>query len=85
MAATDPRPAGPTNATSLPDRVREETRIVGAEPSVGDSTSTHVRNWLECLRSRQQPRATVDAGFSHAVAGIMSSEALRQGRVEKAS
>jgi hypothetical protein len=47
---------------------------------VSDSTVTHVRNWLECMRSRQQPNAPVDAGFSHAVAGIMSSEALRQGR-----
>jgi hypothetical protein len=39
-----------------------------------------MRNWLECLRSRRQPRADVQAGFSHAVAGIMCSQAHEKGR-----
>jgi hypothetical protein len=39
-----------------------------------------MENFLECVRSRQTPRADVQAGFSHAVAGIMSSEALARGR-----
>jgi predicted dehydrogenase len=63
-----------------PDRVKEVTKLVPAEPPAGDSTVTHVRNWIECMRSRQQPNAPVEAGFSHAVAGVMSSEALRLGR-----
>ena len=32
------------------------------------------------MRTRAQPRADIQAGFSHAVAGIMASEALRTGR-----
>ncbi len=26
-------------------------------------TSNHVRNWMECIRSRQQPHAPVEAGL----------------------
>jgi predicted dehydrogenase len=40
----------------------------------------HMLNWLKCLRSRQQPNAPIDAGFSHSVAVIMSDEALVRGR-----
>jgi predicted dehydrogenase len=47
------------------------------EPEV---TNSHMQNFLECIRSRGKPRADVEAGFSHAVAGIMSSEALKHGR-----
>jgi hypothetical protein len=44
------------------------------------TASSHMHNFLECLRSRQTPRADVQAGFSHAVAGIMSATALSEGR-----
>jgi predicted dehydrogenase len=40
----------------------------------------HMLNWLKCLRSRQQPNAPIDAGYSHSVAVIMSDEALIRGR-----
>jgi predicted dehydrogenase len=60
--------------SKMPDRVPAETRIV---PEISDS---HMHNFLECLRSRQAPRAGVEAGFSHAVAGIMAAQALEKGR-----
>ena len=41
---------------------------------------SHMENFLRCVRSRKTPRADIQAGFSHAVAGIMSAEALRTGR-----
>jgi predicted dehydrogenase len=50
---------------------------ISIEPEV---TNSHMQNFLECIRSRGKPRADVEAGFSHAVAGIMSSEALKHGR-----
>ncbi len=40
----------------------------------------HMLNWLKCLRSRQQPNAPIDAGYSHSIAVIMSDEALIRGR-----
>jgi predicted dehydrogenase len=41
---------------------------------------SHMANFLRCMRSRQTPRADIQAGFSHAVAGIMSATALETGR-----
>lgn len=60
--------------SEMKDRIASETKIL---PEVTDS---HMHNFLECLRTRQKPRADVQAGFSHAVAGIMASEALAHGR-----
>jgi len=37
-------------------------------------------NWLDCLRNRQQPDATVRDGFAHWVAVIMAARAYREGR-----
>jgi predicted dehydrogenase len=40
----------------------------------------HMLNWLKCLRTRDQPNAPIDAGYSHSVAVILSDEALVRGR-----
>jgi len=56
------------------DRIAGPTKIERVE------ASSHMHNFLECVRSRQRPRADAQAGFSHAVAGIMSATALQQGR-----
>jgi hypothetical protein len=37
-------------------------------------------NFLKCMRTRETPRASVDAGFSHAVAGCMAAVSLETGR-----
>ncbi|AMJ66731.1 Gfo/Idh/MocA family protein [Hymenobacter sp. PAMC 26628] len=42
-------------------------------------TSNHVRNWMECVRSRQQPHAPVEAGYSHSIANIMTTAAAHTG------
>ena len=42
-------------------------------------TSAHMRNWMECVRSRKSPNASVDAGYGHAIALIMSNAACRTG------
>ena len=48
---------------------------IGKQPSVD-----HVQNWLECIRSRQQPNAPIEVGHAHAVATILAYEAWRTGR-----
>jgi predicted dehydrogenase len=58
----------------MPDRIQESTRI---QP---EKVTSHLEDFLECVRQRSTPRADIQAGFSHAVAGIMASEALRTGR-----
>jgi predicted dehydrogenase len=40
----------------------------------------HMKNWLECLRTRKAPNAPMAAGYAHAVAGIMADEAFVRGR-----
>ena len=47
----------------------------------GDAlTTAHVRNWMECVRSRKQPNAPVEAGYHHSIAVIMSNAAYRTGQ-----
>ena len=47
---------------------------------IDDLTLEHMSNWFECLRSREQPHATVRNGFSHSVACIMAAQAYWAGR-----
>lgn len=48
-----------------------------------DLTAEHVRNWLECIRSRKTPNAPIEAGYAHSVAAIMCFKALETGRRQK--
>lgn len=46
----------------------------------GDAlTSGHMRNWMECVRSRKTPNAPVEAGYYHSIANIMTNAAVRTG------
>jgi predicted dehydrogenase len=58
----------------LPDRIQETVKI---QP---EKVTSHMEDFLDCVRTRATPRADIQAGFSHAVAGIMASEARRLGR-----
>lgn len=40
----------------------------------------HTRNWLECVRDRKAPNATVRDGLAHSIASIMAHRALDTGR-----
>jgi predicted dehydrogenase len=42
-------------------------------------TTAHMKNWLECLRSRKQPNAPVEAGYQHSIATIMANAAIHTG------
>jgi hypothetical protein len=43
----------------------------------------HVKNWLECIRSRATPNAPIEVGYAHSVAGIMCLKAWETGRRQK--
>jgi predicted dehydrogenase len=55
-------------------------KTYGPLPFSLDSNPSHMRNWFECLRSREQPNATVEHGFAHSVAVIMAARAQQEGR-----
>jgi predicted dehydrogenase len=63
----------------LPGATIETSANTGSDPM----TTAHMKNWMECVRSRKKPNADVVAGFNHATATIMCTAALRTG--EKAS
>ena len=55
-------------------------KVVSSANTGGDSlTSAHMRNWMECVRSRKQPNAPITAGYTHAIASIMTNAAIRTG------
>jgi len=55
-------------------------KVVTSANTGGDSlTSGHIRNWMECIRSRKQPNAPVEAGYSHSIATIMTNAAVHTG------
>ncbi len=65
----------------LPEQALFEVeKVVVSANTGGDKlTSDHVRNWMECIRSRQQPNAPVEAGYSHSIATIMTNAAVHTG------
>lgn len=50
-----------------------------ADTGVDDMTSSHMRNWMKCVRSREKPNADVMGGYNHSIANIMTTAALRTG------
>lgn len=45
-----------------------------------DATMAHMRNWMECVRSRKTPNADVHAAWNHSVALCMTIAALHTGQ-----
>jgi hypothetical protein len=65
----------------LPEVSLQNTEQVIASANTGGDklTSNHVRNWMECVRSRKQPNAPVEAGYSHSIAIAMTTAASHTG------
>jgi predicted dehydrogenase len=56
-------------------------KVVASANTGGDAlTTAHMRNYMECVRSRQQPNAPVEAGYAHSIANIMTNAAVRTGQ-----
>lgn len=43
-------------------------------------TAANMRNWMECVRSRKTPNASIRAGYSHSVALCMNVAAIQTGQ-----
>jgi hypothetical protein len=57
----------------------EPDRIEAGQVLPAIESTPHMKNWLECLRNRNAPRAPIDAGYAHSVAVIMADEAYVRG------
>ncbi len=61
--------------------LKETEKVVASANTGGDRlTSNHVRNWMECVRSRKETNAPVEAGYSHSIANIMTTAAAHTGQ-----
>ena len=67
----------PTSAFAMHEGA-EKPEEIKLEPSPGGID--HMRNWVQCLRSRKDPNATVENGYSHSVAAVMAHLAADSGR-----
>jgi len=63
----------------------DEYKLPGFEVSTGVNmgadplTNAHMKNWMDCVRSRETPNAPAQAGYNHSIANIMCTAALRTG------
>lgn len=66
-----PAPASTGSSSLAGGLAQNEARVEG---------EGHVRNWLECVRSRKTPNAPIEIGYAQSVAGIMCLKAWETGR-----
>jgi predicted dehydrogenase len=63
---------------SLSQTVEEAS--TSANTGADNQTLANMRNWMDCVRSRKTPNASVDAGYSHSVALCMNIAAIQTGQ-----
>ncbi len=68
------------NARISGEGSRDPRRLMAEMPIEKVLVESHMANFLRCMRTRQTPRASVDHGFQHAVAGCMAAVSLESGR-----
>jgi predicted dehydrogenase len=70
----------PNLLPSFPLVEKAEEMETGAGTHVDDETSANMRNWMDCVRSRKTPNASIEAGYSHSVALCMNIAAIQTGQ-----
>jgi predicted dehydrogenase len=61
--------------------VEKAEAVSTAANTKGDpQTSANMRNWMECVRSRKTPNASIEAGYSHSIALCMNIAAIQTGQ-----
>ena len=61
--------------------MKDADAISTAADTKGDpQTSANMRNWMECVRSRKTPNASIEAGYSHSIALCMNIAAIQTGQ-----
>jgi predicted dehydrogenase len=60
------------------EKMDTDANTAGAK---GDpQTDANMRNWMECVRSRKTPNASIQAGYSHSIALCMNVAAIQSGQ-----
>jgi predicted dehydrogenase len=58
---------------------KAEAASTAADTGADPQTSANMRNWMECVRSRKTPNASIEAGYSHSIALCMNVAAIQTG------
>ena len=66
------------NSFSLVEKT--ESVSTDADTHRDPQTSANTRNWMECVRSRKTPNASIEAGYSHSIALCMNVAAIQTGQ-----
>jgi predicted dehydrogenase len=64
-------------SSSLMDKVEKVN--TDADTHGDPQTAANMRNWMECVRSRKTPNASIEAGYSHSIALCMNVAAIQTG------
>jgi predicted dehydrogenase len=59
---------------------KSEAASTDADTGRDPMTSANMRNWMECVRSRKTPNASIEAGYNHSVALCMNIAAIQTGQ-----
>jgi predicted dehydrogenase len=59
--------------------VKMETDATSGGGKGDPQTDANMRNWMECVRSRKTPNASIHAGYSHSIALCMNVAAIQTG------
>jgi predicted dehydrogenase len=65
---------------SIADPAAQTPVSTSANTGADSLTSAHMRNWMECVRSRKTPNASVQAGYNHSTAIAMTVAAIQTGQ-----
>jgi predicted dehydrogenase len=57
-----------------PERLKEDLPLPPVSPT------SHMKNWLECMRTRKTPNADARSGYAHSVVSMMAARAERTGK-----
>ena len=80
MAAEMKMQANLLPSFSLVEKVEKVATDANTNGGHTDSqTNANVRNWMECVRSRKTPNASIHAGYSHSIALCMCVAAMQTG------
>lgn len=60
--------------------LKGEKVVTSANTGADNMTSNHMRNWMDCVRSRKETHAPVRVGYNHSVANLMTTQALHTGK-----
>jgi predicted dehydrogenase len=68
-------------SSSLVDKPETMSTDANTTGKHGDpQTNANMRNWMECVRSRKTPNASIQAGYSHSIALCMNVAAIQTGQ-----